>query len=398
MRYRLIPGAALALTLLVAVSCQQTTATKSTPGALPEAPVSDVQPKLSASSYFAHGHLLERQGHFQRAAEQYREALKLQPDFPTARTRLGIVLNKLGRHAEASAEFRRAIQLMPGRAFLYNNLGFSLYLEGQLEEADAVLKRALEIQPDFARAHMNRGIVLAKMDRFDEAFDELSQAGDKADAYYNIGMLQTEAGRYADAARSFELALQTRPNFEPARANLKRVARLAAKQPAAAALPGDAALTNFAATTLTPEMSLLAEDASSADAPSGAIPAAPPAPAPESTADSHDSPPTQSSSLDAAPLRAQSGLRTTDVLEFWLPGSMDAVLASDVQLLDQTVQPFASAAAFDLAATHASAAPADAALRILERLILALINGEEPDEDLWCELEAELDAIAAAGP
>jgi Flp pilus assembly protein TadD len=200
------------------------------PGGMPVQKGESADQRIAPTTYFAHGHLLERQGGFQQAADQYRKALELKPDFVMARNRLGIALNKLGRHGEASAEFRRAIAVQPGAAYLHNNLGFSLYLEGKYSEAEATTRRALEIKPSFPRARMNHALALAKLERFDEAFDDLCRVGSEADAYYNMATLQTEAGRYADAAQSLDMALRLNPRLEAARQQLREIAVLAARQ------------------------------------------------------------------------------------------------------------------------------------------------------------------------
>jgi len=197
---------------------------------MPDQKGESVDQRIAPTTYFAHGHLLERQGSFQRAVDQYHKALELKPDFVTARNRLGIALNKLGRHGEASAEFRRAIAVQPEAAYLHNNLGFSLYLEAKYSEAEATTRRALEIKASFPRARMNHALALAKLERFDEAFDELCRVGSEADAYYNMATLQTEAGRYADAAQSLDMALRLNPDLEAARQQLREIAVLAARQ------------------------------------------------------------------------------------------------------------------------------------------------------------------------
>ncbi len=212
------------------VACQ-TTEQQFNPGALPQSHT-DATPRLNASTYVAHGHLLEQQGRLEQAAEQYRKALELTPDLPAARNRLGITLNKLGRHAEASAEFRAALARQPNTAHLYNNLGFSLYLENRYEEADQALAHAIELQPNFTRAHMNRGLVLAKLNRDADALAAFMLAGSEADAYFNLAVIQTEARRYADAARTLEQALVHNPDFTEARAQLHEVSRLAAAEEA----------------------------------------------------------------------------------------------------------------------------------------------------------------------
>lgn len=212
--------------------CQQELA-RNAPGALPTPKAEDLTPKnVNATTLFAHGHLLERQGEFDRAMMQYQRALELKPDFVTARNRLGITLNKVGKHDEATAQFRQAIEAQPNSAYLLNNLGFSLYLQGQHAESLGILKRAVEISPDFSRARMNYAVALAKTGQYDLAFQELTKVGSEADANYNVGMLLTEGGRYAEAAQRFEAALSFNPKLEAARTQLREVARLAAGLPA----------------------------------------------------------------------------------------------------------------------------------------------------------------------
>lgn len=219
--------------VICCVGCNEP-AHRAAPGALPRPAAADLEPKINATTYFAHGHLLERQGQFERAVVQYRKALLLRPTFLSARNRLGITLNKLGRHFEATDEFRQAIADHPNLAHLQNNLGFSLYLQENYAEAQAVLQRALELKPDFPRAHTNQALVLGRLDRFDDAFSELLQVGSEANACFNMGMILTEAERYADAAHYLETALAIKPDFDAARQQLREVARLAAEAQAAA--------------------------------------------------------------------------------------------------------------------------------------------------------------------
>lgn len=246
--------------LAIALGCQTAPEQKSAPGNLPGQMPMSQEPRVTATTYLAHGHLLERQGQFERAVVQYQKALRMQPDFVTARNRLGIALNKLGRHHEASEQFRQALRVKGDAPFLHNNLGFSLYLEGRYADAEAALQEALRLKSEYARAHMNYALVLAKLDRFREVESELAQACDPPDVFYNLGILLTEAQRYAEAARALERALSLRPDYEAARAQLHEVARLAAEweaYQAAHALAADAGREsrpdNVAARTTVPQ-------------------------------------------------------------------------------------------------------------------------------------------------
>ncbi len=198
------------------------------PGQVPQLATAET-PRINAATYFAHGQLLERRGEYERAAEQYRRALELTPDLVAARSRLGVTLNKLGDHRAATNAFRTALESEPQAAYLLNNLGFSLYLEEKFDEAEPVLARAVELQPEFRRAWMNYGLVLARLGKDAEALSAFETASNRADALYNLGVIQAEAARYVEAAASFEAALAEQPDLEAARDQLRYVARLAAE-------------------------------------------------------------------------------------------------------------------------------------------------------------------------
>lgn len=190
----------------------------------------EATPQLNAASYFAFGHLQERQGAFESAMAQYRKALAANPAMVTARNRLAITLNKVGRHAEAAAEFRTALKTAPNEAHLHNNLGFTLLLQGQFAAAETELRRALTLKSDFQRARMNLGIALAKLERFDDALNEMRRACGEADACYNLGVLYAEAHHYSEAAKYMELALAANPRLDAARKQLPELTRLAANE------------------------------------------------------------------------------------------------------------------------------------------------------------------------
>jgi Tfp pilus assembly protein PilF len=205
---------------------------KNAPGALPsttnDAP--GVDRKINSATYFAHGHLLERQGAYEKAIENYKKALELQPDMVMAANRMGVTYNKMARHAEATRQFQNAIALKPDAAYPHNNLGFSFYLEGRFDEAERAYAKALELKPDFVRAKMNHALALGKLGRFDAAYQEFTAICSQSDALFNMGILLTEASRYVDAAQYLEAALAANPDNTAARAQLNEVARLAAME------------------------------------------------------------------------------------------------------------------------------------------------------------------------
>jgi hypothetical protein len=262
--YSLKLTARLLLVVAVAglISCSNPPA-KPLPGALPAAPADGSMPRLNATTYFAHGHLLERQGNLEQAVDQYQQALAAKPDFATARNRLGITLNKLGRNSEATIQLRQALTAQPNLAYLHNNLGFSLFLEGKFPDAETEFARALQLNPGFTRARMNHALVLARLDRMDDALGEFRLASDEPTAHYNFAMVLADAQRYEAAVRELDTALRIQPQFQAAKDQLKVLAPLAlqTQPPAPAPQP--------APTPVQPAMTVAAET----------VPAPTPAPA-----------------------------------------------------------------------------------------------------------------------
>jgi tetratricopeptide (TPR) repeat protein len=89
----------------------------------------------------------------------------------------GIVLVRLGRNAEAANEYREAIRLDPTLEDGYKNLGFLEWTERNLESARASLQRALQLAPDDSFAHYYLGRVQLDAGLYESAFQELDRSG-----------------------------------------------------------------------------------------------------------------------------------------------------------------------------------------------------------------------------
>src|SRR5262249_33363507 len=139
------------------------------------------------------------------AEHEFRRAIELKPEYPTAHHRYTILLIALGRVEDARAEAERARQLDP-TSLIINNMWIATFLAareygGAIEQA----KRTLELAPGFltsrywlARAYMALG-------RYPEAVAELEQLGSSATLAASrnalLGYAYAMAGRRADALR-----------------------------------------------------------------------------------------------------------------------------------------------------------------------------------------------------
>jgi tetratricopeptide (TPR) repeat protein len=94
---------------------------------------------------------------------------------------------------------------------------------GEYEEAVESFREALQHTSSYPKIYNNLGLVLAKLGRYDAAFEAFSQAGDEAQAYNNLGCAYLQAGQRKEAIRAFEQAIQSKPTYYiKAGENLKR--------------------------------------------------------------------------------------------------------------------------------------------------------------------------------
>lgn len=153
-----------------------------------------------------------------QAAEVYREALAIKPEYDDALVNLGNVELTLARSIPGPVERRQALQkcielykaalkIRPNHPQAHSNLGVVYQDLGQWERAGQAYERALAITPrDFNSLANMGGLLLQQADR------------PAPDAGPNESQLRR-------AASYFRQALQLNPNYEPAQRGMAEVAR-----------------------------------------------------------------------------------------------------------------------------------------------------------------------------
>ena len=126
-------------------------------GETPETPGQAAPPQAAddAQSHYNQGLLLQRSGKLAEAADQYRQALQLNPDDEKAHYNLGTALAQSGQFPEAIAQFQDVVRLVPGSIQARNNLAVVLAKTGRIPEAIQQLKDARQIAPDNAEIARN---------------------------------------------------------------------------------------------------------------------------------------------------------------------------------------------------------------------------------------------------
>lgn len=174
----------------------------------------------SSLMYYNLGLALKAQGNFDAAAESYRKALSIRPDYAEAHYNLGNVLQEQGRLDMAAACYRKATACKPDYAKAYCNLGNVLQEQGKPDEATASYRNAISYQPDYAEAYYNLGIMLKEQGKVDAAVASYRKAimhePDWADAHCNLGNALQLQGKLDEATACYRRALELDPANESA--------------------------------------------------------------------------------------------------------------------------------------------------------------------------------------
>ena len=146
-----------------------------------------------------------------------REAVQLDPENPTFRNALGVLLLDLRKPAEAEAEFQKAVALDANYAEAHHNLGLSFAEQGRYDQAIAAYRKALSlpIYPTPEVGYYNLGRAYAQINKLSEAEEALRTAiqlePKLGAAYYQLGVVLNSTGRREEAKSAFRRARDLDP-------------------------------------------------------------------------------------------------------------------------------------------------------------------------------------------
>ena len=121
------------------------------------------------------GRGLASQGRFDAAEFEFREAIRLQPDYPNIYTHYGVMLCQASRGDESVAEFRQAIRLKPDWIRARFELAKNLLDLGRVDEAISEYREMIRRDPDNASLHYYLGNFLRDEGRLDEAVASIAR-------------------------------------------------------------------------------------------------------------------------------------------------------------------------------------------------------------------------------
>ena len=175
------------------------------------------------------------------AANSYRAACNLFPEFGAAHYGLAFAYRSLGQEKEAQEEFQsyeknkdvgppardpflEEVRALNHGAANQVRLGFDLERAGKLREAARAHEEALKIDPTIVQAHVNLISIYGRLkepDKAEEHYHKAVQlAPDEEGAHYNYGVLLFGIGRYEEAETALRKGLEINPSHAEAHNNL----------------------------------------------------------------------------------------------------------------------------------------------------------------------------------
>ncbi|HEY7914613.1 MAG TPA: tetratricopeptide repeat protein [Blastocatellia bacterium] len=110
------------------------------------------------------------------AEDEFKRAIELDPNYPTAHHWYSVFLTAMGRFDEARAEISRAHELDPLSLTINTDIGFELYYSGDYEAAIKQLQTTLEMNRDFPLAHLWLGRAYQQQGKYEAAINEFKLA------------------------------------------------------------------------------------------------------------------------------------------------------------------------------------------------------------------------------
>ncbi|HEX8521732.1 MAG TPA: tetratricopeptide repeat protein [Tepidisphaeraceae bacterium] len=178
-------------------------------------------PPIAAHTYFAAGQLSEAQDEPTKAIQQYKLALKQDPNHLQSMYQLGTLYTQLRMYGEAIATWQQYVKATNGSAVAYGNLGFALELARKPREAEEAFKKGIARDGSEQLCRVNYGLMLTRQDRVDEAIQQLGAVLKPAEVHYNLGSVYEQQGKKELAKSEYEKALLMDVNLHDASKRLK---------------------------------------------------------------------------------------------------------------------------------------------------------------------------------
>src|SRR5437588_9742314 len=172
------------------------------------------------------GQILVAQSQLSEGRSELEQALRSEPRNGEFHSEYGYVLQLLGQKDEATAEFEKATRLAPKSGVVHYDYAMFLFREGKIDQAITQFQTALKHSPNHPEAHYHLGRALFVKGDFEGAkihYLETARLDPKAPVHNGLGVVYMRLGKTSEAIAQFKEALRLRPDDADAAENLRVV-------------------------------------------------------------------------------------------------------------------------------------------------------------------------------
>jgi len=134
--------------------------------------------------------------------KEFKRAIELNPNYPTAHHWYYIYLRDMGRFDEALVEIKRAQELDPLSLVISVSLTRAYFLKGDVNSCIEQTKKLIELHPNYAPNHGFLGLAYIKQGHHTEALAEMQKAVElerSSASLANLGYANAISGKYLEA-------------------------------------------------------------------------------------------------------------------------------------------------------------------------------------------------------
>ncbi|HET6892196.1 MAG TPA: tetratricopeptide repeat protein [Pyrinomonadaceae bacterium] len=139
------------------------------------------------------------------AEKEFKRAIELNPNYPTAHHWYSLHLAMMGRFDQAISEAKLARELDPLSPVVNSDLGQILRWAGRHDEAIEQLRATIEMHPDFPYAHFLLGLAYLQKGNRGEAVAELNKSrelfGGRSEEFGALGYIYAVSGQRDEALK-----------------------------------------------------------------------------------------------------------------------------------------------------------------------------------------------------
>jgi tetratricopeptide (TPR) repeat protein len=169
-----------------------------------------------AQAAFNRGLAYDNNKEYDKAINDYSEAIRLKPDYADAYNSRGWVFFEKAEYDEAINNFTEAIRLNSNHAFAYLNRGSAYYSKNEYDKAISDYTGAIRLKPDFPDAYYGRGLAYFKKNDYDKAIIDSNEAirlnPNYALAFFNRGIAYGGKKEFDKAIRDYNEVIRLDPN------------------------------------------------------------------------------------------------------------------------------------------------------------------------------------------